>query len=63
MRRCLFGGAPRGGQLAEILRMPHIVIATPGRLLDFAEGGQLDLTKVSVQLAHWATGLKGDYIL
>jgi ATP-dependent RNA helicase RhlE len=30
----LIGGAPMGGQLRELQRKPHIVIATPGRLND-----------------------------
>ena len=46
MLRCLYGGAPRSAQVAELMCGPHIVVATPGRLIDFAEGGELDLTKV-----------------
>ncbi|KAG1658573.1 hypothetical protein FOA52_005577 [Chlamydomonas sp. UWO 241] len=44
---CLYGGAPRGGQLASLSHHPHMVVATPGRLIDFAEGGELDLSRIS----------------
>lgn len=44
--RCLYGGAGRQTQIMQIMKAPHIVVATPGRLIDFAEGGELDLTKV-----------------
>ncbi len=43
---CLFGGASRYSQKVAIGRAPHIIVATPGRLLDFAEEGSLDLTQV-----------------
>lgn len=34
----LFGGAPKGDQVRELNRGADMVIATPGRLLDLAEG-------------------------
>ncbi|KAF4520381.1 hypothetical protein B566_EDAN012886 [Ephemera danica] len=37
---CVFGGAPKGNQ-----RGVEIVIATPGRLLDFLEGGKTNLKR------------------
>eukprot|EP00962_Isochrysis_galbana_P043561 scaffold16626_cov39-Isochrysis_galbana.AAC.1 len=37
---CLYGGAPKGGQLAELRRGVYIIICTPGRLNDFLEAGQ-----------------------
>ena len=43
---CLYGGAPKGGQLAEMRRGVHIIIVTPGRLNDFLEGGQVRLNNV-----------------
>ncbi|MEW5304922.1 MAG: hypothetical protein WDW36_007498 [Sanguina aurantia] len=44
---CLYGGAPRHAQGREISQGPHLVIATPGRLLDFVESGELQLGQVS----------------
>jgi len=56
---CLFGGAPKGGQarelerglLYEVKQNLHsgvdVCIATPGRLLDFVEGGTLNLRRCS----------------
>lgn len=36
---CLYGGVSRGQQAGELSRsLPHVVIATPGRLLDLASG-------------------------
>jgi ATP-dependent RNA helicase DDX5/DBP2 len=47
---CLFGGAPRGAQAAALRRHPRpaIVVATPGRLLDFVRSGDVDLSRVRV---------------
>ena len=39
----VYGGAPRGGQLAELRREPPVVVATPGRLNDFLEFRQISL--------------------
>ncbi|KAJ9529034.1 hypothetical protein QJQ45_007096 [Haematococcus lacustris] len=44
---CLYGGAPKGPQLRDISMGAHIAIATPGRLNDFLEGGQVRLSNVS----------------
>lgn len=44
---CLYGGASKYLQAAEIKAAPHIVVATPGRLLDFAESGVLNLESIS----------------
>eukprot|EP00930_Biecheleria_cincta_P052067 TRINITY_DN372_c0_g1_i2.p1 TRINITY_DN372_c0_g1~~TRINITY_DN372_c0_g1_i2.p1 ORF type:complete len:632 (+),score=107.17 TRINITY_DN372_c0_g1_i2:114-2009(+) len=43
---CLYGGASRGYQLGQLRRQPQIVIATPGRLNDFLESGQVYLNQV-----------------
>ncbi|BGP50207.1 RNA-dependent ATPase [Rhodotorula kratochvilovae] len=45
---CLYGGVPKPEQI-RILRneRPRIVVGTPGRLLDLAREGNLDLGKVS----------------
>ncbi|KAI8474541.1 MAG: P-loop containing nucleoside triphosphate hydrolase protein [Monoraphidium minutum] len=44
---CLYGGAPRGDQGRALRRQPQIIIATPGRLMDFVESGEVDLSGVS----------------
>lgn len=42
---CVFGGAPRGPQARDLARGCEIVIATPGRLIDFLESGQTNLNR------------------
>lgn len=34
---CLYGGAPKGPQLAELRQRPQVVVATPGRLNDLLD--------------------------
>merc|ERR1740130_2371747 len=43
----VFGGVPKHRQSADLRRGSEIVIATPGRLLDFLENGQTDLSRVT----------------
>lgn len=47
LRRCVYGGAPKGPQLRDLNWGCQIVIATPGRLNDFLEAGQVRLEQVS----------------
>ncbi|XP_055684616.1 ATP-dependent RNA helicase p62 isoform X2 [Lutzomyia longipalpis] len=42
---CVFGGAPRFGQARDLERGCEIVIATPGRLIDFLESGKTNLRR------------------
>ncbi|KHN76035.1 putative ATP-dependent RNA helicase DDX17, partial [Toxocara canis] len=42
---CLFGGAPKSGQARDLERGVDIIIATPGRLMDFLETGKTDLKR------------------
>lgn len=42
---CVFGGAPRGPQARDLSRGCEIVIATPGRLIDFLESGHTNLRR------------------
>jgi ATP-dependent RNA helicase DDX5/DBP2 len=41
-----YGGAPKGGQ-ARMLQGAQLVIATPGRLIDFLESGQMNMSRCS----------------
>merc|ERR1712159_628274 len=47
--RCtaVFGGVSRYGQASDLRRGVEIVIATPGRLLDFLESGTTNLKRVT----------------
>ena len=40
---CLYGGQPIAKQLAQLKQSPQIVVATPGRLLDHMERGNVHL--------------------
>ncbi|CAA9997370.1 unnamed protein product [Nesidiocoris tenuis] len=42
---CVFGGAPKGSQARDLERGVEIVIATPGRLIDFLEKGTTNLKR------------------
>lgn len=42
---CVYGGAPKGQQLRDLERGVEICIATPGRLIDFLEGGKTNLKR------------------
>lgn len=44
---CLFGGAGRGPQANDLRHLPSLVVATPGRLIDFIEGGQCPMNRVN----------------
>lgn len=44
---CLFGGSSRYSQERELKRGVEIVIATPGRLIDFLESGVTSLEQVT----------------
>ncbi|XP_065212087.1 uncharacterized protein LOC135839805 isoform X2 [Planococcus citri] len=44
---CLFGGAPKFNQIRDLESGVHIVIATPGRLIDFLESGKLSLKRIT----------------
>ncbi|KAL3902766.1 MAG: hypothetical protein SGPRY_011935, partial [Prymnesium sp.] len=45
---CVYGGVPKGPQLRDLQRGVELVIATPGRLLDFLEGGKTNLRRTSL---------------
>src|SRR5690242_19059950 len=43
----IIGGTGYRAQMAELRRNPHVLIATPGRLIDYMEQGLVDLSKVT----------------
>merc|ERR1719265_2359677 len=44
---CCYGGASRGPQLGQIRRGAQVIVATPGRLNDFIQAGQIRLGATS----------------
>ena len=44
---CVYGGTPRSGQERDLQGGVHIVIATPGRLIDFLSHGTTNLRRVT----------------
>ncbi|MGE6497209.1 DEAD/DEAH box helicase [Cupriavidus metallidurans] len=44
----ILGGMPYPKQLAMLARMPDILVATPGRLLDHIEAGRIDLSALEM---------------
>merc|ERR1712054_696772 len=44
---CVYGGAPKGDQAYKLREGVEIVIATPGRLIDFLESGTTNLRRVT----------------
>jgi len=44
---CVYGGVPKRGQAMDLERGVEIVIATPGRLIDFLDSGKTNLRRVT----------------
>mmetsp|Transcript_26840 Transcript_26840/g.83013 ORF Transcript_26840/g.83013 Transcript_26840/m.83013 type:complete len:571 (-) Transcript_26840:194-1906(-) len=44
---CIFGGSPKGPQLMQLSQGCHILIATPGRLIDFLQIRKTNLLRVT----------------
>ncbi|KAG8347012.1 DEAD DEAH box helicase Helicase conserved C terminal domain [Trypanosoma vivax] len=44
---CIYGGAPKGPQLKMLQRGVHILVATPGRLIDFLGIKRVNLLRVT----------------
>jgi superfamily II DNA/RNA helicase len=42
---CVFGGAPKGGQARDLEKGVEMLVATPGRLIDFLESGKTNLKR------------------
>ena len=49
---CAYGGAPKRDQLREIQSGASILVATPGRLNDFLDSNQIDLSQVNKKSAN-----------
>ena len=45
--RAVYGGVPIGPQMRELKRPTHIVVATPGRLIDLVERRAVDLSHIA----------------
>ena len=56
---CIYGGASREAQDAEVQKQPHILVATPGRLLDFVQASRLSLGERLPGLGFLLTTLAG----
>ena len=54
---CCFGGASKGPQARDLERGVDVVVATPGRLLDFLESGTLNLKRCSFLVLDEADGM------
>lgn len=48
---CCFGGASKGPQARDLERGVDIVVATPGRLLDFLDNGTTNMRRLQ---SHWS---------
>jgi ATP-dependent RNA helicase DDX5/DBP2 len=44
---CLYGGAPRSGQIREVVYGVEMIVATPGRLLDLVSFGKTNFNRTS----------------
>ena len=44
---CLYGGAPRSGQIREVVYGVEMIVATPGRLLDLVSYGKTNFNRTS----------------
>lgn len=45
---CIYGGAPYPPQRKDLMRPHEILVATPGRLMDFMEQGRVDFSRLEV---------------
>merc|ERR1719272_1212307 len=44
---CIYGGSPKWDQKKELQNGVHVLVATPGRLIDFIESGVTNLRRVT----------------
>ena len=67
VRPCVvYGGAPTGEQLRELEKGCHVLVATPGRLVDFMERGKISLEHCKYVFFSVCSGYKtcsGSFVL
>ncbi len=56
---CAFGGSPISKQLIEIAKKPHILISTPGRLIDILERKLIDTKSIKTLVLDEADVMVG----
>ncbi len=54
---CVYGGAPYPVQKKQLARPYEVLVATPGRLMDFLEQGRINLSRVEVLILDEADRL------
>lgn len=57
---CLFGGAPKANQMRDLAKGVDIVIATPGRLIDFLERNVTNLKRCTYLVLDEADRMLGE---
>lgn len=58
---CLYGGSPKGPQIRDLERGCEIIIATPGRLIDFLERGITNLKRCTYLVLDEADRMLGKF--
>lgn len=54
MRPCVvYGGADIGGQIRDLSRGCHLLVATPGRLVDMMERGRVAVDNVRLDIQYF----------
>lgn len=56
---CIFGGSPKGPQARDLDRGVEVIIATPGRLIDFLERGVTNLRRCTYLVLDEADRMLG----
>lgn len=60
---CIFGGSPKGPQARDLDRGVEVVIATPGRLIDFLERGITNLARCTYLVLDEADRMRKYFLL
>ena len=60
----VYGGADVGGQMRELDKGCHLLVATPGRLVDMLDRGKISLEKIRYLLYNYPhMSLNWSYLL